>query len=102
MQTRQIIDLEEFLAQLKEWQNRLSHIRIAVKGKSWVSRSITVLVTTLVVDGENGFAKRIDLNKAEVLERRERALFAEFEDGRTLELQEETLSDLESKSRSLF
>jgi len=89
MQTRQIIDLEEFLTQLKEYQDRLTSVRVTADRKSWVSRSVTVLGSTLVVDGEDGFAERLDLSKAEVLERRDHTLFAEFKGGRTLELQEE-------------
>ena len=88
MQTRLIIDLEEFLTQLKEYQDRL-RVRVTADRKSWFSRTVTVSGSTLFIDGEDGFAKRLDLSKAEVLERRDHTLFAEFKDGRTLELQGE-------------
>jgi hypothetical protein len=93
MQTRNIVDLEEFLVPLKEWHNRLSRVRITGAGKSWISQSITVSGTFLIVDGESGFMnKPIDLSTAEVLERRDNALLAVFKDGVSIELQEETES----------
>jgi hypothetical protein len=86
MQTKKIIDLEEFLAQVKEWQNRLSKVRVTTAGKTWISHSITVSESILGIDGEDGFAERVDVNKAEVLERRDDALFAQFKNEITLEL----------------